>query len=50
MIKLADKLEITPGQVKHFFQMRNKMPRNVSIEAYSKLTQGKGLKCIYSMH
>ena len=44
MMKLSCRLGVTPGQVKYFFQLRSKIPRNVNIEAYSKLTQGKASK------
>ena len=40
MMKLSYILGITPGQVRYFFQMRSKIPRSVTIEAYSKLSQG----------
>ena len=45
-INLSARLGITHGQVKHFFQLQSKKPRNVSVETYSKLSQGKGLKCV----
>ena len=44
-ISLSHRLGVTQGQVKYFFQKQRKKPRNVSIQAYSELLQGKGLKC-----
>ena len=44
VFKLSDRLGSTPGQVRHFFAMQNKIPRNASIKAYTKLMQGKGSK------
>ena len=46
MNNLSYKLGITPTQVKFFFQMQSKKPRNVSMEPYPNLLQGKGLKYI----
>ena len=45
-ISLSRRLGITHTEVKCFFQKQSKKPRNVSIEAYSKLLQGNGLKFI----
>ena len=45
-INLTEKLGITQAQVKHFFQTQCDNYRNESIEACSKLLQGKGSKCI----
>ena len=44
-ISLSHKLGVTQGQVQHFFKTQRKKPRDVSIQAYSELLQGKGLKC-----
>ena len=44
-ISLSRKLGVTQGQVKYFFQTQRKKPRNISIQAYSELLQGKRLKC-----
>ena len=44
--RLSERLGITQGQVQFFFQTQSKKPTNVSIEAYSKLCQGKGFNCI----
>ena len=43
---LSERMGITRSQVQYFFQSQNKKPKNVSIEEYSKLLSGKGLKCI----
>ena len=43
-ISLSHKLGVTQGQVEHFFKTQRKKPRNVSIQAYSELLQGKRLK------
>ena len=48
-ISLSHKLGVTQGQVKYFFKTQRKKPRNVSIQAYSELLQGKELKCT-SLH
>ena len=43
-VNLSNRLGLTGSQIKHFLEKQRKKPRNESIEAYSKLLQGKGLK------
>ena len=50
-MSLSHRLGVSQAQIEHFFQTQSKKPRNVSMEAYSKLLRGKGLNCITkSMH
>ena len=46
MNNLSHKLGITQTQVKYFFQIRSMKPRNVNMEPYPNLLQGKELKYI----
>ena len=41
VVKLSDRLGITPVQVKRFFLRRSKKPTNVSTETYSNPLPGK---------
>ena len=45
-MSLSHRLGVTQNQIEHFFQTQSKKPRNVSMEAYSKLLQGMGLNDI----
>ena len=47
MISLSHKLGISQSQVAHFFLKQSKKPRNVRVEAYSKLLRGNVLSSLY---